>query len=121
MKSRLEGVGVPVSDIPIQPMGMAVLEGSMSPGHRRLMAKQSASASHLPPPKTSGGDSECLVNTDSAVSNLDDSTQISPSQHSPPPVPSIDLSNFVVTMSMASHSLQVMNRYPVSFPASTSI
>ena len=103
MKSRLEGAGVPVSDIPIQPMGMAVLEGSLSPGYRRRMSKIAAS----PPLTTAEADTpgEDAVAADSSAADADDSPA-SPS-HPQPSVPPIDLSNFVVTMSMASHSLQV--------------
>jgi hypothetical protein len=95
MKRRLEGAGVPVSNIPMQPLGMAILEGSMSPGYRRRMSSLAAS----PAPAAD------LVTTDG------EDKGDSPSQPSPPPVPPIDVSNFVVTMSMASHSLQVSNLY----------
>jgi hypothetical protein len=109
MKSRLEGAGVPVSDIPIQPMGMAVLEGSLSPGYRRRMSKLAAS----PPPTTAAADTdgEDSAAVDASAAADAECSPASPS-HPPPHVPPIDLSNFVVTMSMASHSLQVMHTTP---------
>ena len=84
MKRRLEGAGVPVSNIPMQPLGMAVLEGSVSPGYRRRMSTLAAS----PAPAAD------LVTTDG------EDAGDSPSQPSPTPVPPIDVSNFCVTMSM---------------------
>lgn len=106
MKGRLEGAGVPVSDIPIQPMGLALLEGSMSPGNRRRMSKLAASAPHAAP-AAAAANIEDAAGEDASTADADVSTS-SPSQLAPPAVPPIDVSNFVVTMSMASHSLQVL-------------
>ncbi len=101
MKSRLEGAGVPVSTIPIQPLGMSVLEGSVSPGYRRRLVQLAASLSPSAELGAAQDEDACATDVDAA----------SPSHHqpSPPTVPPIDLSNFVVTMSMASHSLQVLH------------
>ncbi len=86
-------------------MGMAVLEGSLSPGHRRRMSKLAAS----PPPTTAAADTdgEDSAAADTSAAADAEGAPTSPS-HSPTHVPPIDLSNFVVTMSMASHSLQVI-------------
>jgi hypothetical protein len=102
MKSRLEGAGVPVSTIPIQPLGMSVLEGSLSPGQRRRVSKATVALS--PAVENAGA-------ADTFASDASESPA-SPSQTSPSTVPPIDVSNFVVTMSMASHSLQVLSASP---------
>ena len=68
----------------MQPLGMAVLEGSVSPGYRRRMSTLAASPA------------ADLVTTDAAVADAGDSL----SQPSPTPVPPIDVSNFFVTVSM---------------------
>jgi hypothetical protein len=109
MKSRLEGAGVPVSTIPIQPLGMSVLEGSLSPGQRRRVSKVAVASS--PAVETVSADAENAAAADTCASDAGESPG-SPSQNSPPTVPPIDVSNFVVTMSMASHSLQVLRASP---------
>jgi hypothetical protein len=108
MKRRLEGAGVPVSNIPMQPLGMAVLEGSVSPGYRRRMSTLAASPAPAADLVTTDGEDAAVADTSFADAGD------SPSQPSPPLVPPIDVSNFVVTMSMASHSLQVSNLYSLS-------